>query len=151
MQTFMPCPPAHNRNVFGSIDFTSTFEVLDRQRLGKQRVEAMQLVSAILNKSGWKNHPAAKMWERNVPMLIAYGIQCCEVWIDRGYKDTVRHKLLTICSDQRYKDSDFTVPWWLGNEDFHRSHRSNLLRKMPQHYRNYWPEERDDLPYVWPF
>ena len=41
-------------------------------------------------------------------------------------------------------------PPWLGDAPFHLSHRSNLLRKMPEHYRQFWPAERDDLPYVWP-
>lgn len=37
---------------------------------------------------------------------------------------------------------------------FHRSHRSNLLRKDPDHYGPiFLPDEpslRDDVPYVWP-
>ena len=39
-------------------------------------------------------------------------------------------------------------PWWLGNEDFHRSHQSNLLRKDPVHYAIF--DVPDDLPYLWP-
>jgi hypothetical protein len=44
----------------------------------------------------------------------------------------------------------YQKPPWLGNEDFHRSHRSNLLRKYPEHYRQFWPDEPDNLPYFWP-
>lgn len=42
------------------------------------------------------------------------------------------------------------LPPWLGDEDFHRRHRSSLLRKDPEHYRPLFPDDPDDLPYVWP-
>lgn len=43
-----------------------------------------------------------------------------------------------------------TTPPWLGDEAFHRSHQSNLLRKLPEHYGPLFPGVPDDLPYVWP-
>jgi len=43
-----------------------------------------------------------------------------------------------------------SYPWWLGRGDFHGSHRSNLLRKYPEHYAKFGWEEPDNLPYVWP-
>jgi hypothetical protein len=46
------------------------------------------------------------------------------------------------------------LPSWLGDEDLHRSHRSNLIAKDPGFYRHRFTErfgaEPDDLPYVWP-
>ena len=42
------------------------------------------------------------------------------------------------------------LPPWLGDPDFHRSHRSALVRKDPGYYRPVFPEVPDDLPYVWP-
>ena len=42
------------------------------------------------------------------------------------------------------------LPWWLGEEDFHRAHRSSLLRKDPGHYGELFQDVPDDLPYVWP-
>ena len=42
------------------------------------------------------------------------------------------------------------LPPWLGDPDFHRSHRSALLRKHPAYYRDVFPGVPDDLPYVWP-
>jgi hypothetical protein len=42
------------------------------------------------------------------------------------------------------------LPPWLGDEAFHRSHRSSLLRKDPEHYGPLFPEVPDDLEYVWP-
>jgi hypothetical protein len=162
MQTFLPVapPPEVLENGdrlspiiepygFDKFIFQGSFMVLDRQRLGKQRVETMQLANAILKSSGWSKHPAAKMWARNIPALIAYGIQCCDEWIDRGYKDTVRGKLIAIYDTLENKE--IRMPWWMGMESFHRSHRSNLVRKLPEYYSLIWPKERDDLPYVWPF
>lgn len=42
-----------------------------------------------------------------------------------------------------------TRPWWLGDPGFHAGHRSNLLRKDPDHYSRFGWLEPDDLPYVW--
>ena len=42
------------------------------------------------------------------------------------------------------------LPGWLGEEDFHRSHRSSLLRKDPAFYGAVFTDVPDDLPYVWP-
>ena len=39
-------------------------------------------------------------------------------------------------------------PSWLGNEEFHRSHRSNLLRKNFEFYNKYF-DEQPNLPYIW--
>jgi len=53
MQTFLP-----------QISFKESAECLDNRRLGKQRVEAMQIMKALLlPEYGWKNHPAVKMWK----------------------------------------------------------------------------------------
>ena len=53
MQTFLPYP-----------DFQKTAQCLDNKRLGKQRVEARQIISTLEGKSnGWRNHPAVKMWK----------------------------------------------------------------------------------------
>jgi hypothetical protein len=38
----------------------------------------------------------------------------------------------------------------LGDEPFHRSHRSALVRKDPAYYRPLFPDVPDDLEYVWP-
>ena len=42
------------------------------------------------------------------------------------------------------------LPPWLGEDRFHLSHQSALVRKDPAHYRTYFPDVPDDLPYVWP-
>lgn len=41
------------------------------------------------------------------------------------------------------------LPPWLGDVDFHRGHRSALVRKDPDFYARLFPDVPDDLPYVW--
>lgn len=134
MQTFLP---------YG--DFIESARCLDRSRLGKQRVECLQLLNALTGKTkGWVNHPAARMWRGHEASLALYGIAVCDEWIARGYKDTCRDKIaefLNVGSDAN--------PEWLGNDELHSSHRSSLLRKDADYYNQHgWS---DNLPdYVWP-
>lgn len=135
MQTFLPYK-----------NFVRSAFVLDRQRLGKQRVEAWQILRALTGQSsGWVNHPATKMWSGYENELSFYGICICEEWLSRGYKDSLLPKFVDY-----FDSSIYEPPLWLGDSQFHMSHRSNLLRKLPKHYRRYWKKTPDDLPYVWP-
>jgi hypothetical protein len=46
-------------------------------------------------------------------------------------------------------EEDIVYPHWFGNEEFHSSHRANLLKKEPVFYNQYgWTEDPLD-PYVW--
>ena len=136
MQTFVP---------YGS-NFRLNAEVLDRQRLGKQRVEAYQIIQALtLPTYGWKNHPAAKMWAGYVEALAQYGIAMCQEWISRGYNDSMLERFYPYAPTMQPD-----CPDWLNREDVMVSHRSNLIRKMPEFYGPIWPETDSTLPYVWP-
>lgn len=138
MQTFLPYE-----------DFKRSAEVLDYRRLGKQRVETWQLIRAINGETmGWRNHPAAVMWRGYVPALALYGKVICEEWIQRGYQDQMLQRFELISSGHGPKNLQF--PPWLGSYNFHVSHRSNLIRKFPEHYKMHWPEVPEDLPYMWP-
>jgi hypothetical protein len=135
MQTFLPYP-----------DFTQSLASLDRARLGKQRVEAKQILLALTQPDyGWQSHPAVLMWRGFEPALATYGRICCEVWQDRGYTDSLWDWFYF-----READEAATMPPWLNNPAFHSSHRSNLLRKDPIWYGRYGWTESPDLPYVWP-
>lgn len=146
MQTFVP---------HGS-DFTSNAKVLDRQRLGKQRVEGMQIINTLLGYSdGWVNHPAVKMWKGHEQALVKYTLNICQEWRLRGYKDTCAIKILEKCVDSELFPDDIVwgnikLPAWLDDPEVMESHKSNLLRKLPNHYSQYWPEVSPDLPYKWP-
>lgn len=134
MQTFLPYA-----------NFADSAKCLDRQRLGKQRVECLQLLKAINFGGAWVNHPATKMWLGYSPLLAEYGIRICEEWIKRGYKDTCLAKIMEFSINDRP-----SIPNWIGNEEFHISHQSNLVRKKPEHYRQFFPTVPDNIPYIWP-
>lgn len=136
MQTFLPYP-----------DFEHSAACLDRQRLGKQRVEVLQILRTLNGETnGWRNHPAVLMWDGYTEALVEYGICVCCDWMRRGYNYSPK------VMDQIISYSwgnEVVIPPWL-NKRFCRSHQSNLVRKYPEHYRKYFPNVPDDLPYVWP-
>lgn len=156
MQTFLPYT-----------DYQKSAEVLDTKRLGKQRVECLQILKALRTgpvqnsivklkgfkyngglfqrKTPWYNHPAAKMWVGYEKELCAYGIAICQEWIRRGFKDTCLGKI----QDFLKNFSDCPKPPWLSNV-LCASHRSNLLRKNSTWYGQFGWTEPPDLPYVWP-
>ena len=121
--------------------------MLDRARLGKQRVETWQIYRALTEPSyGWKNHPATKMWQGYTDALLKYGIAICQEWQNRGYQDTLLSKFLAAVRS----GDNISYPPWLGMPELHASHRGNLLRKFPDHYSKFGWTDSPDLPYVWP-
>ena len=142
MQTFLPYS-----------DYAKSAKVLDNRRLGKQRVETLQIMKAILQPDyGWQNHPAVKMWRNHAVALLEYQVAICNEWTSRGYKDTCLEKTLAIV--QPFLDDDatsYTAPNWVGDDAIHLSHRSNLLRKDAAHYGPLFEAGLSDkLPYIWP-
>lgn len=141
MQTFLP---------YSRFDLTA--RRLDRARLGKQRVEAGQILRTLLGWSdGWAEHPAVRMWRGYEVALFAYLQIMRDEWAARGYRnDKTDAFMATVRESGELLRRSILPPPWLGDRAFHLSHRSNLLRKAPEHYRQYWPRLRADLPYVWP-
>lgn len=126
-------------------------EVLDHKRLGKQRVECKQILLALTDPSyGWQNHPAVRMWRGHEASLVEYTLTICNYWCSFGYKDTVLPWLHEFSELKYSRLIESVPPPWLGDPDFHRSHQSNLVRKNPGHYRQFWPDVPDNLPYIWP-
>lgn len=141
MQTFLP---------YGA-DFKRTAQELDYRRLGKQRVEAFQILQALRGISkGWRNHPATKMWDGYEIALCHYGMIMCKEWIKRGYKDTLLPRFEEILKECKGKGYPDVYPRWLWEGQVALSHQSNLIRKNPEFYGPKWPGMSDDLPYVWP-
>ena len=149
MQTFLPDP-----------DFEKTAALLDLRRLGKQRVEAMQILRALTRPTyGWKQHPAVLMWEGYEEALGAYAVAICREWCRRGHADTCEAKILDDLTaaavaapprSQAELGAVGALPPWLGDDAVHRSHRSALRRKDPAWYTDAFADVPDDLPYVWP-
>ena len=139
MNTFLPYP-----------NFIKSAKCLDYRRLGKQRVEAYQIyLSLTTDNYGWKNHPAVKMWKGCELALLFYAIVMCNEWIKRGYKDTLRTKLLKEANKRL--NEKFVLPKWFGNTKFHTAMKSNLLRKDKQYYSKFGWKVRNNLPYIWEF
>jgi hypothetical protein len=144
MQTFLP-----------HADFKQTARDLDYKRLGKQRVEAWQILDAIKRKKGgqtkgaWLNHPCITIWYNHEIALIEYGIVICKEWIERGYNDTMLPRFQEKL--EQYQDLGLAnnKPSIVGNDKFHVSHQSNLIRKLPTFYQPLYPNVSNDIPYFW--
>jgi hypothetical protein len=133
MQTFLPYP-----------DFELTARCLDKSRLGKQRVEALQIHNIVSGKrttGGWLNHPAVLMWFGFADALAAYHDAMVTEWQRRGYNNTM--PLLS-------HNGPAAMPPWLGDLRLHISHRANLMRKAPKHYGGWFGDMTVDMPYFWP-
>ncbi|TDC28686.1 cytoplasmic protein [Micromonospora sp. 15K316] len=149
MQTFLPYP-----------DFLASARTLDQKRLGKQRVETIQVLRGLTWPTyGWRNHPAVKMWAGYEEALTRYGLDMCAVWVEPGRADTcavtMTRDLAAACGIgtvrvQAELAAAGELPPWLGREDLHLSHRSSLVRKDPEHYRPLFGDVPPDLEYVWP-
>lgn len=128
MQIFLPFP-----------DIQKSLDCLDKKRLGKQRVEAHQIINVIEFKQqrckfssnetyetiAWENHPAVLMVENYLPFLKYYYNESLRMFSKRGGSN------ISLVYYKEVMDSNFTfeLPYWFGDENFHLSHRSNLLRK----------------------
>lgn len=136
MQTFLPYP-----------DVQASVGCLDDRRLGKQRAEALQVLRALAAERedrpyGWRRHPVVRMWRGHEDLLEVYLDAAIEEWVRRGFKNSMARLDVPPIA--------LVLPAWWGDERFHGSHRSALLRKDPAHYGRFGWCEPPDLPYVWP-
>jgi hypothetical protein len=148
MQTFVPYA-----------DFEASARALDPKRLGKQRVEVIQIVRALTVPGyAWSQHPAVLMWKGYEEALGRYGITMCEVWLELGFGDTCA---ATIAADlaafgipEIRSEAELAaagaLPPWLFDGTVQESHQSSLVRKDPEFYRKLFPDVRPDIDYVWP-
>ena len=135
--------------------FNQSARVLDDELLGKQRVETMQIMHALVRlqvrndiRGGvipWARHPATLMWQGFEGALLDYQEAICKEWIRRGFKDPTlaktREFYLRLAGSGVEAGSNIK-PWWLGLKRFHSVHRANLLRENPEWYTQWgWKEE----------
>lgn len=149
MQTFLPYS-----------DFRLSAGCLDYRRLGKQRVEAKQILIALgvtvgnhkgNPESRWSSHPAVNMWRGFEPALCVYAVDVCVEWIGRGYRDSLKPEFVDSYLSLRESTDGLTrYPSWLDEDELHSSHRSNLLRKDPEWYGQFGWSEPPTMEYVWP-
>lgn len=126
---------------------------LDYQRLGKQRVEAKQVIDileyydehGVMPDQGWTDHKVTKMWKGHTKALKCYFNEVVKYWIKRGYKnnyelyENVECEIIrchfdgkkAIFEKQANKD---TFPLWFSFPPFHFSHRAALYMKDSSYY-----------------
>ena len=145
MQTFLPHP-----------EFDRSAASLDDRRLGKQRVETLQILRALhVEDYGWGQHPAVTMWRGHTAALVSYGAAVVSEWLARGYADTTYGNIAEFVHPDRPRvqprlAAAGELPAWLGWERLHASHRAALVRKDPVRYGPLFPDVSPHQEYVWP-
>lgn len=127
MQTFLPY-----------VNFAESAKCLDYRRLGKQRVEAKQILDVLTGKTtAWQNHPCVKAWRGYEYSLSIYYSIILGEWERRGYKNNMKYPAKFI---EAYR-LNCKNPYWL-TEEFCSKHRATLLYKNYEHYSQFgWTEE----------
>jgi hypothetical protein len=114
MQTFLPYS-----------DFDRSAATLDLKRLGKQRVENLQIMTTLLTgREAWKNHPAVKMWRGYEFALLSYQEAMCNQWVKNvtlkgeSYSDSCYEKTQDLFI-ALWNMATTELPPWLGDERVH--------------------------------
>jgi hypothetical protein len=95
------------------------------------------------------------MWRGHTAGLVVYALAMVRVWRERGFADSTETLIAEFAPDaaamtQPEAAAAGLLPSWVGDEELHLSHRSNLLAKDPDFYRSRFPADPADLPYKWP-
>jgi len=165
MQTFLPYS-----------DFYKCVIVLDKKRAWKQVIETKQIL-CILRAEGlpddwvesksytnqpFKNHPACLMWVGYEELLKHYYnvfLEYCKrvhrINTDLRYLNCELSGFCVINNEQIYIDNTTTslkLPFWYGNINFHRSHRSRLIEKDKKFYNHKFEGDEgfNEGRYLWP-
>ena len=138
VNTFMPHP-----------DFEQIAQVLDNKRLGKQRVEAMQILNVLEDptRKAWRNHPAAVQWRGYTEHLKLYINTMIDEWIKRGFKNSMKKYEVANAAALLAR-----LPWFVTCKAVNLSHQASLIRKLPEHYGKFFfdvPEEFSKYSYIW--
>lgn len=156
-------------------DIKQTAKMLDMKRLGKQRVEAKQIIDLLefydknktFNGKSWSNHPATLSWIGFTNHLKVYFNIITREWIERGYNNTmefynVDESLYNIvpCTFENniltYDNTmfnEYSFPFWVSFPPFYLSHQAALCRKNPTFYKFLLREELKpflEVGYLWP-
>lgn len=143
MQTWLPFESFH-----------ASARALRTQELGRQRVDAKQLLIALLfpeRKSMWRHHPAARMWRGYETQLNLYYMAVVAEWRRRRHKHTME---LGSELHRRVGKLYANHPWWLGQPMFHDAQQGALIRRNSV-YQTRLPEsnifvEHTNTPVLWP-
>lgn len=104
LNTFLPYP-----------EFDRSVECLDNRRLGKQRVEAWQILRIVqaspvpVKGTAWANSPAVRMWRGFPNALGVYYNACLAEWARRGFRNVILQPL-----EPELQQPVLVMPPWLG-------------------------------------
>lgn len=126
-------------------DFKRVASILDYKRLGKQRVEAKQILNILMGKAkslAWHNHPVVLMWKGHIQALKLYHNIMIDEWVRRGYTNNMKKFNLI---------KPIVLPWFVHCKPILYSHQASLLRKNPTYYNKLFKvrSEYKDKSYVW--
>lgn len=140
-----------------SFNFNKSAQSLDQKRLGSQIYEGIHILASLLNmeknlvnpKRNVGGHPAAKLWRGFEMELGVYINSHLQEWFNRGYTSEINIKNYHILAE-RIPLKEFTTPVWI-TRNLIQVHRSVLIQKNPDFYRNKWGNVPDDLEmkYTW--
>lgn len=137
---------------------------LDDKRLNKQVLETRQIIRIIEGvRTGYKNHPAVKMYSAHLDFLRLYHNTMRAEWVARGKNSNMPDEVLSVASpkeviinkEKKIHSSGFLLQvkypeWWGERHEFHACHRANLLAKDINHYGRFkWTDEPNDEGYWW--
>jgi hypothetical protein len=177
MQTFLPLlwPKGYSKSKLSKrlkACFRASCGALDNKRLGKQRVEALQLINAIVQRKqlglhgpvgadgrrkhftskgirvpGWINHLATLMWEDHLETLRLYMNVAIKAWCGRKNADgnPTKNTMKIVDIDK----SKLSLPPFIGDKEFHATHRANLLYKDSDFYGKHGWSETPCVGYIW--
>jgi hypothetical protein len=100
------------------------------------------------------NHPVLDMWRGYEFALAIYAMMLnLEFVFARGYADQACSRVLlkSIKEIQREEpDFSYVGPPWVRDTAVIKSHRSNLIRLLPNDYNEQWKVAPKNWPYIWP-
>ena len=130
------------------VDWAKSARILDNKRLGKQRIEAKQVILAILRragvlrdgKRGWLNHPIVLMYyNEGAPYLedlVGYFNAVVGEWTSRGFRNSV-----TLADIEGLLGLVRNTPGTPITHVHEVEYRRILLLKEPCHYLDKFSEE----------
>lgn len=130
------------------VDFKDSAWILSDSHLKEQRWDAKRIILTLeghIPNKDWRTLPEVRMWEDYPEVLALYGFVACTEWCRRHGRCNVRSFFAL-----RVPKHDFEVPEWLGDEEIHLSHQSNLIAQQPERYSRVWPEVPGHLNLVFP-
>lgn len=152
-----------------STDKNKLFSHLDKKRLGKQRLEAKQIINLLERydetgelSGGFSNHPATRMWLGYTDALKVYFNLCVDEWINRGGKNTMelydvdvdKYRIVQCSFDfftgkaEFQEDFDeFCFPVWFSYPPLILSHLASLIRKDEEFYSQNFVDIMEPLFY----